>query len=130
VPKLIDVLGAARARFGAQMPGVTGSGHLMGTLRFGTVPTASVCWLTGIPRYRESYAPEPRCSRPRGSTPRSRSRRSPPMSPRRSRFRGPRARTHLDSNWFNAQPRRSRDAMLWTGDRRRRCRRRASTYRP
>jgi choline dehydrogenase-like flavoprotein len=45
VPKMIDILGAARARFAAPTPpgDPPGSGHLMGTLRFGVVPATSVC---------------------------------------------------------------------------------------
>jgi choline dehydrogenase-like flavoprotein len=45
VPKLIDILGAAGARFAARTPpgDPPGSGHLMGTLRFGTDPSSSVC---------------------------------------------------------------------------------------
>jgi gluconate 2-dehydrogenase alpha chain len=45
VPKMIDIVGAAGARFGAQAPNgdPPGAGHLMGTLRFGSDPAASVC---------------------------------------------------------------------------------------
>jgi len=45
VPKMIDILGAAGARFGAQAPNgdPPSAGHLMGTLRFGSDPGASVC---------------------------------------------------------------------------------------
>jgi len=45
VPKMIDILGAAGARFGAQSPNgdPPGGGHLMGTLRFGGDPVTSVC---------------------------------------------------------------------------------------
>jgi choline dehydrogenase-like flavoprotein len=45
VPKMIDILGAAGARFGAQVPNgdPPSSGHIMGTLRFGTDPRTSVC---------------------------------------------------------------------------------------
>jgi choline dehydrogenase-like flavoprotein len=45
VPKMIDIVGAAGARFGAQVPNgdPPGSGHLMGTLRFGSDPATSVC---------------------------------------------------------------------------------------
>ena len=45
VPKLIDLCGAAGARFGAQAPNgdPPSSGHIMGTLRFGSTPAASVC---------------------------------------------------------------------------------------
>jgi choline dehydrogenase-like flavoprotein len=45
VPKMIDILGAAGARFAARTPAgdPPGSGHLMGTLRFGVAPTSSVC---------------------------------------------------------------------------------------
>ena len=45
VPKMIDILGASGARFGAQVPNgdPPGSGHLMGTLRFGADPATSVC---------------------------------------------------------------------------------------
>jgi choline dehydrogenase-like flavoprotein len=45
IPKMIDIVGAAGARFGAQAPNgdPPGSGHLMGTLRFGSAPSASVC---------------------------------------------------------------------------------------
>jgi len=42
---MIDIVGAAGARFGAQAPNgdPPGTGHLMGTLRFGDDPAASVC---------------------------------------------------------------------------------------
>lgn len=45
VPKLIDILGAAGARFAAPAPAgdPPGSGHIMGTLRFGDDPAISVC---------------------------------------------------------------------------------------
>lgn len=45
VPKMIDIVGAAGARFGAQAPNgdPPGAGHLMGTLRFGSDPATSVC---------------------------------------------------------------------------------------
>jgi choline dehydrogenase-like flavoprotein len=45
VPRMIDVLGASGARFGAQVPSgdPPGSGHLMGTLRFGDDAATSVC---------------------------------------------------------------------------------------
>jgi choline dehydrogenase-like flavoprotein len=45
VPKMIDICGAAGARFGAQAPNgdPPGSGHIMGTLRFGGDPAGSVC---------------------------------------------------------------------------------------
>ncbi len=45
VPKMIDILGAAGARFGAQSPNgdPPSSGHIMGTLRFGANPATSVC---------------------------------------------------------------------------------------
>lgn len=45
IPKMIDIVGAAGARFGAQAPNgdPPGTGHLMGTLRFGDDPAASVC---------------------------------------------------------------------------------------
>jgi choline dehydrogenase-like flavoprotein len=45
VPTMIDILGASGARFGAQAPNgdPPSSGHIMGTLRFGTDPAASVC---------------------------------------------------------------------------------------
>ena len=45
VPKMIDIVGAAGARFGAQAPNgdPPSAGHIMGTLRFGTDPTRSVC---------------------------------------------------------------------------------------
>ena len=45
VPKMIDIVGAAGARFGAQAPNgdPPSSGHLMGTLRFGADPASSVC---------------------------------------------------------------------------------------
>lgn len=45
VPKMIDILGASGARFAAQSPNgdPPSSGHIMGTLRFGADPTASVC---------------------------------------------------------------------------------------
>jgi gluconate 2-dehydrogenase alpha chain len=45
VPKLVDVHGAAGARFAARTPpgDPPGSGHLMGTLRFGADPATSVC---------------------------------------------------------------------------------------
>src|SRR5262249_44835077 len=45
VPKMIELIGASGARFAAQAPpsDPPGSGHLMGTLRFGASPTASVC---------------------------------------------------------------------------------------
>jgi choline dehydrogenase-like flavoprotein len=45
VPKMIDALGASGARFAAQVPDgdPPGSGHLMGTLRFGSDPATSVC---------------------------------------------------------------------------------------
>lgn len=44
-PKLIELAGAAGARFAALAPTgeLAGSGHLMGTLRFGVDPRASVC---------------------------------------------------------------------------------------
>jgi len=44
-PRMIDILGAGGAKFGAQVPNgdPPGSGHLMGTLRFGTDPATSVC---------------------------------------------------------------------------------------
>jgi gluconate 2-dehydrogenase alpha chain len=44
-PKMIDVMGASGARFAAKAPpgDPPGSGHLMGTLRFGSDPTTSVC---------------------------------------------------------------------------------------
>jgi len=42
---MIDIVGAAGARFGAQAPNgdPPGAGHLMGTLRFGGDPATSVC---------------------------------------------------------------------------------------
>lgn len=45
VPKMIDILGAAGARFAAQSPSgdPPSSGHIMGTLRFGDDARASVC---------------------------------------------------------------------------------------
>lgn len=45
VPKMIDIVGAAGARFGAQAPNgdPPSAGHLMGTLRFGSDPASSVC---------------------------------------------------------------------------------------
>ena len=45
VPKMIDIVGAAGARFGAQAPNgdPPGAGHLMGTLRSGSDPATSVC---------------------------------------------------------------------------------------
>lgn len=45
VPKMIDIVGAAGARFGAQAPNgdPPSSGHIMGTLRFGADPATSVC---------------------------------------------------------------------------------------
>jgi choline dehydrogenase-like flavoprotein len=45
VPRMIDIVGAAGARFGAQAPNgdPPGAGHLMGTLRFGSDPATSVC---------------------------------------------------------------------------------------
>ena len=45
VPKMIDIVGAAGARFGAQAPNgdPPSSGHIMGTLRFGADPAISVC---------------------------------------------------------------------------------------
>jgi len=45
VPKMIDIVGASGARFGAQAPNgdPPSSGHLMGTLRFGADPASSVC---------------------------------------------------------------------------------------
>jgi gluconate 2-dehydrogenase alpha chain len=45
VPKMIDIVGAAGARFGAQAPNgdPPGTGHLFGTLRFGVDPATSVC---------------------------------------------------------------------------------------
>jgi gluconate 2-dehydrogenase alpha chain len=45
VPKMMDILGAAGARFGAQAPNgdPPSSGHIMGTLRFGADRTTSVC---------------------------------------------------------------------------------------
>ena len=49
VPKMIDVFGASGARFGAQSPNgdPPGSGHIMGTLRFGSDPATSVCRTDG-----------------------------------------------------------------------------------
>ena len=45
VPRMIDILGASGARFGAPIaPGdPPGSGHIMGTLRFGADAATSVC---------------------------------------------------------------------------------------
>lgn len=45
VPRMIDILGAGGARFGAHVPpgDPPGSGHLMGTLRFGAAAATSVC---------------------------------------------------------------------------------------
>lgn len=45
VPKMVDILGAGGARFAAPIaPGdPPGSGHIMGTLRFGRDPATSVC---------------------------------------------------------------------------------------
>jgi gluconate 2-dehydrogenase alpha chain len=45
VPQMIDIMGAAGARFSAQAPNgdPPGSGHIMGTLRFGADPATSVC---------------------------------------------------------------------------------------
>jgi choline dehydrogenase-like flavoprotein len=48
-PKLLDLLGAAGARYATIEPAgaVPSTNHIMGTLRFGTDPTASVCDPTG-----------------------------------------------------------------------------------
>ena len=45
VPKMMDIFGAASARFSAQAPNgdPPSSGHIMGTLRFGADPATSVC---------------------------------------------------------------------------------------
>jgi choline dehydrogenase-like flavoprotein len=45
VPRMIDIVGAAGARFGVQAPNgdPPSAGHLMGTLRFGSDPASSVC---------------------------------------------------------------------------------------
>jgi choline dehydrogenase-like flavoprotein len=49
VPKLIDLLGAAGARYATIEPdgAIPSTAHIMGTLRFGTDPTTSVCDPTG-----------------------------------------------------------------------------------
>ena len=45
VPKMFDIMGAARARFSAPAPmgDPPGDGHIIGTLRFGADPATSVC---------------------------------------------------------------------------------------
>ncbi len=50
VPKLLDLLGAAGAKYGFVDPisSVPSSRHIMGTLRFGTDPKKSVCDATGL----------------------------------------------------------------------------------